>query len=231
MPTTMTNQQRHRLAERYVELLDEGRLDLLQPIFDAAERDAELAELIAELTEGAADEAGFALSPADHERLEARIDAAAGKSPGGPAASGCGGPVPSREATVAQNSPAHGRTFLAATRDLSGKSMTEAAAALGGTVHFFSDLNRYPDHPDLRVRALLPLVYALNAERNGVPVEISADAMEHNNPLYDLAAYAEDVIDHSVPTFEEILEDSDMTEEQQAYWRAEAERRAAEPAR
>ena len=211
----MTHSQRILLADRYLALLDEGKIEALTPILTVAETDAELSNMIVSLSRGFAEEYGRDVSPEAQANVRARLDQIIqGEAEGG---------LPSASP---ETGPAGGKTFLVVTRDLSGKSMKKAAEDLGGTTHFFEDLNRYPEHADPRVQALHGFVYELNAERNGVPVEISADAMEHNNPLYGLAAYAEGDIDHEEPTFEEILEDSGMTPEQQAFWRGEAKRRA-----
>lgn len=211
----MTHSQRILLADRYLALLDEGKIDALAPILRAAETDAELSDMIVALSRGYSEEHGRDVSPEAQANVRTRLaeivrTEAGGRPPSASAPTGLAG----------------GKTFLVVTRDLSGKSMKQAAEDLGGTTHFFEDLNRHPDHADPRVQALHGLVYELNAERNGVPVDVSADAMEHNNPLYGLAAYAEGDIDPGEPTFEEILEDSGMTPEQQAFWRGEAERRA-----
>lgn len=211
----MTHSQRILLADRYLELLDEGQIEALAAILTAAETDAELSDMIVSLSRGFAEEHGRDVSPEAQANVRTRLEQIVRAE--------AEGVLPSASA---RTGPAGGKTFLVVTRDLSGKSMKQAAEDLGGTTHFFEDLNRYPDHADPRVHALRGLVYELNAERNGVPVEVSADAMEHNNPLYGLAAYAEGEIDHEEPTFDEILEDSGMTPEQQAYWRGEAERRA-----
>lgn len=211
----MTHSQRILLADRYLALLDEGKIDALAPILTAAETDAELSDMIISLSRGYSEEHGRDVSPEVQARVRARLDEIMRAE--------AEGDLPSASA---KTSPAGGKTFLVVTRDLSGKSMKQAAEDLGGTTHFFEDLNRYPNHADPRVQALHGLVYELNAERNGVPVDVSADAMEHNNPLYGLAAYAEGDIDHEEPSFEEILAYSGMTPEQQAFWRDEAEHRA-----
>ncbi len=49
-----------------------------------------------------------------------------------------------------------------------------------------------------------------------------------NNPSDDLAASAKGVLDRTHPTFEEILEDSGMTVEQQRWWSEQAERAVRE---
>lgn len=217
----MTHAQRILLADRYLELLEEGRIEDLLPILAKAEADSELSEMIIALSRGYAEENGRDTTPAAEAGIHARLNQVVREV--------VGGSDPSASSDAASTSgPAEGKPFLVATRDISGKSMEQAAHDLGGTANFFDDLNRYPNHSDPRVRALHPRIYELNAERNRVPPEISSDALEHNNPLYAMAAYAEGEINHDEPTFEEILEDSGMTPEQQEYWRLEGERRASQ---
>ena len=231
----MTHSQRLRLADQYLASLDEGRIEDLTPILEVAETDAELADLVVTLSRGFSEDEGYTSSPAARERVEDRLadiaaqaaaQAAARAAPRSQDAQVVREPALTDEPATGDPAagPAAGRTFLVLTRDESGKTMTQAAADLDGTVNFFTDLNTYPHHPDPRVAALRLISYDRNRTVHGVPVEVSQDGMERNNPLYSLAAYAEGGIDGSVPTFDEILEDSDMTPEQQARWRAEAER-------
>ncbi len=102
--------------------------------------------------------------------------------------------------------------------------MEEAAADLYGTANFFDDVNTYfQSHPDPRIDALRRITIAKTRAVFAISEEMTAASFE-NNPSDDLAAYAEGELDRTHPTFEEILEDSGMTAEQQQWWSEQAER-------
>lgn len=227
----MTHSQRLQIADQYLAYLDEGRIEALTPILRLAETDAELADLIVALSRGFSEEEGRTFASENREHVEDRLAEIAIQAAAQATTRSEDNPLvleptsSAKPATRDQTSgPAGGRTFLVVAKDESGKTMSQAAADLDGTVNLFTDLNAYPHHPDSRVSALRLIACNRNQTVHGIPVEVSRDAMENNNPYYSAAAFAEGKIDESVPTFEEILEDSDMTPDQQARWRTEAER-------
>lgn len=71
----MNHSQRLRLADRYLECLDEGRIEDLGPILKAAETDAELADRIVSLSRGFSEEHGHAISGAERRAMLERLGA------------------------------------------------------------------------------------------------------------------------------------------------------------
>ena len=198
----MTPTQRLRLADRYAESLASGRIEDLDPILAAAETDPELSRLIVAISRGDAEENGTSLTTEERDRMASRLAAQVASAAG--TASGVETPDT--------------RTFLVALRDETGKSMRQAAEEMDTTANLCDDVNTYwKVHADPRVAALRPLLIHRAAETHHVPAGLLEDSFE-NDPGYDLAAYAEGEIDRDHPTFEEILEDSGMTDDQQARW-------------
>lgn len=212
----MTHSQRLRLADRYARFLSEGRTEDLIPILSAAENDAALSTLIVAINRGDAEDEGFALAPDERDRIIGRLADLTARAADSAA----------RAPSVASvnERPAKGRPFLVLLKEETGKTMEEAAAEMDGTANLFDDINTYHrNHPDPRVAALRLITIRKANSVHQIPEEVSADGLEYD-PGYDLAAYAEGELDRSLPTFEEILEDSGMTPEQQARWTEEAER-------
>lgn len=199
----MTHSQRLLLADRYARSLGEGRIEDLIPILEAAETDPDLAALLIAISRGDAEEQGVALTPGERDEVVRRL----------------ADRIPS--ATAGR---AGGRPFLIVLRDETGKSMRQAAEEINATANLCDDINTYyKTHTDPRIRALGWLLIAAANEVHQIPEAVGRDGME-TDPSYDMAAYAEDELDRSFPTFEEILEDSGMSPEQQRRWAEEAER-------
>jgi hypothetical protein len=198
----MTPTQRLRLADRYAEFLASGRIEDLDPILAAAETDPELSRLIVAISRGDAEENGTALSSEERDRVTSRLAAQVASAAG-----------------AASDTEAPGtRTFLVTLRDETGKPMRQAAEEMDTTANLCDDVNTYwKVHADRRVAALRALLIHRAAETHHIPVGLLEGSFE-NDPGYALAAYAEGEIDRDHPTFEEILEDSGMTDDQQARW-------------
>jgi hypothetical protein len=198
----MTTTQRLRLADQYAESLADGRIEDLDPILAAAETDAELSRLIVAISRGDAEENGTALTTKERDQIASRLAAQVAAA--------------SRAESGVEDSDT--RTFLVALRDETGKSMRSATEEMDTTANLCDDVNMYwKTHADPRVSALRSLLIHRGHEVHHVPAGILENSFE-NDPGYDLAAYAEGEIDRGHPTFEEILEDSGMTSEQQARW-------------
>ena len=223
----MTNTKRDRIVERYVRLLDAGRLDLIEPILKAAEDDPELAELIADVTEGYAEDAGLSLRDEDKARADAvlrrafeasqRVEADDDHSGGSPSGQIHGAPTSDRASE-------HPYSFMKLVVSNTHKRPSQVEPVLNATAEFIDDVN---DYPDVAGHAVVLRLVQLAVQELGVDESEALYAFEQNRPRKRMAASRDRSYEHALPTFEEILERSQMTEEQKAFWRSVAEKGGA----
>jgi len=193
----MTPARRDRLAELYVEYLDAGRFDLTASILSEADHDAELAELLGDLTLGLAEDAGFTTQDADVERTRAVLLAA--------------------RARAETDAPAHDpRSFMRLVVDETGRRPSEIAAALGTTTAFIDDVNDYPGVAGDRV--VLRLVTDTEATFGRPAKARGLYAMRRNAPRNAMAASRDSAYDTESPTFAQIVERSGMVPEDADRW-------------
>ena len=195
---SMTPTRRDRLAELYVEYLDAGRFDLTAPILAEAETDAELAELLGDLTLGLAEDAGFTTQDADIERTRAVLQAARDRA--------------ETDAPKTQDL----RSFMRLVVDETGRRPSEIAATLGTTPEFIDDVNDYPGVAGDRV--VLRLVSDTESAFGRPAKDRGLQAMRSNPPRRAMAASRDAAYDPEPPTFAEIVERSGMGSAEADLW-------------
>lgn len=219
----MTNTKRDRIVERYVRLLDAGRLDLIEPILKAAEDDLELAELIADVTEGYAEDAGLSLRDEDKARADAVLQRAFEASRHVEADDNRSDSSPSGQTIRTPSSgdaSAHPYSFMKLIVSNTHMRPSQVEPVLNATAEFIDDVN---DYPDVAGRAVVLRLVHLASQLPQIFESQALYAFEHNPPRRRMAASRDESYDHARPTFEEILERSQMTEKQKAFWRSVAE--------
>lgn len=217
--------ERQRLVDRYVQILDEGDLDELDPILEAAGRDPELSKMIAAASRGYTEAEGRTLSEVERLQIRGRLRGIVSRVFSDTDGDGSGGGMAGFPGSLPGNRmddagpAAQGQSFLRLVVSSSQKRPSQIAPLLNATEEFIDDVNDYPDVAGRNV--VLRLVKSAHVEC-GVDFDEGMYSMEHNPPREAMAASRDDAYDHVTPTFEEILERSQMTEEQKAYWRAVA---------
>ena len=204
----MTQILRFRLTEQFVAFLDAGRPDLTAPILEAAALDPELARLLGDVSLGMAEDDGFAVEPGDADRTRSLLSQAAAAA----TASTAGTLGASRG-----DGSAHPYPFMTLAVDNTGRRPSEIARELGTTVEFIDDVN---DYPDVAGRAVVLRLVDLAGERLSMNRGMSLYALDRNPPRKAMAASRDTAPDMTPPTFDEIVERSQMDTETADGWRA-----------
>lgn len=110
----------------------------------------------------------------------------------------------------------HSHTLVGLAKAQTGQRPTSIAASVNATVQFLDYVNDFAEEVPEPVR--VQLVESFH-EQFGVSEVATRHAMMNNRPRQQMAASRDEVYTHSAPTFEKILRESSLSDDQIEYWR------------